>query len=387
MKSKLYYVLYFLYAVVVAFVLYLNGVFTGEWSSYTNLIINIVFLIIIGILFIISSVSFGRLNRVTYELEEVAFRMQKEYKEANGKNLWGNYKDNNRVFEEEELQAAFDKYRMRMKGAKSKRGAGVSCDLEEYINEDLLDRVGMNFFNSGVSGTLTGLGILGTFLGLSMGLGAFSGDDIFTISDNVGSLLSGMKVAFHTSVYGILFSLVFNIVYRSIMADAYEVLNEFLAVFRQTVQPQVVKEDDSMATMLIYQSGMATSLKQMLEMMKGSAADQTAGVERIVDKFTDQMQAALDTDFKKLGNVLKKAGESQASSAANAAEMVEAVTVLVEVNRNVQEALVKVMERQEVFAGQIAEQKKMLADACSDMSDEISSQIYTFGQMRNLYEK
>lgn len=387
MKSKLYYVLYFLYAVVVAFVLYLNGVFTGEWSSYTNLIINIVFLIIIGILFIISSVSFGRLNRVTYELEEVAFRMQKEYKEANGKNLWGNYKDNNRVFEEEELQAAFDKYRMRMKGAKSKRGAGVSCDLEEFINEDLLDRVGMNFFNSGVSGTLTGLGILGTFLGLSMGLGAFSGDDIFTISDNVGSLLSGMKVAFHTSVYGIFFSLVFNIVYRSIMADAYEVLNEFLAVFRQTVQPQVVKEDDSMATMLIYQSGMATSLKQMLEMMKGSAADQTAGVERIVDKFTDQMQVALDTDFKKLGNVLKKAGESQASSAANAAEMVEAVTALVEVNRNVQEALVKVMERQEVFAGQIAEQKKMLADACSDMSDEISSQIYTFGQMRNLYEK
>lgn len=387
MKSKLYYVLYFLYAVVVAFVLYLNGVFTGEWSSYTNLIINIVFLIIIGILFIISSVSFGRLNRVTYELEEVAFRMQKEYKEANGKNLWGNYKDNNRVFEEEELQAAFDKYRMRMKGAKSKRGAGVSCDLEEYINEDLLDRVGMNFFNSGVSGTLTGLGILGTFLGLSMGLGAFSGDDIFTISDNVGSLLSGMKVAFHTSVYGIFFSLVFNIVYRSIMADAYEVLNEFLTVFRQTVQPQVVKEDDSMATMLIYQSGMATSLKQMLEMMKGSAADQTAGVERIVDKFTDQMQAALDTDFKKLGNVLKKAGESQASSAANAAEMVEAVTALVEVNRNVQEALVKVMERQEVFAGQIAEQKKMLADACSDMSDEISSQIYTFEQMRNLYEK
>ena len=387
MKSKLYYVPYFLYAVVVAFVLYLNGVFTGEWSSYTNLIINIVFLIIIGILFIISSVSFGRLNRVTYEVEEVAFRMQKEYKEANGKNLWGNYKDNNRVFEEEELQAAFDKYRMRMKGAKSKRGAGVSCDLEEYINEDLLDRVGMNFFNSGISGTLTGLGILGTFLGLSMGLGAFSGDDIFTISDNVGSLLSGMKVAFHTSVYGIFFSLVFNIVYRSIMADAYEVLNEFLAVFRQTVQPQVVKEDDSMATMLIYQSGMATSLKQMLEMMKGSAADQTAGVERIVDKFTDQMQAALDTDFKKLGNVLKKAGESQASSAANAAEMVEAVTALVEVNRNVQEALVKVMERQEVFAGQIAEQKKMLADACSDMSDEISSQIYTFGQMRNLYEK
>ncbi len=387
MKSKLYYVLYFLYAVVVAFVLYLNGVFTGEWSSYTNLVINIVFLIIIGILFIISSVGFGRLNRVTYELEDVTIRLQKAYKDADGKNLWAEYKDNAKVFEEEDLQDAFDKYRLRVKGGKTKRGAGVSCDLEEYINEDLLDRVGMNFYNSGVSGTLTGLGILGTFLGLSMGMGAFSGDDIFTISDNVGSLLSGMKVAFHTSVYGILFSLVFNVVYRSIMADAYEVLGEFLSVFRQTAQPCAAKENDSTATMLIYQAGMANSLKQMLDLMKGDAAQQTAGVEHIVDKFTEQMQSALDADFKKLGNTLKNAGESQAASAANAADMVEAVTALVEVNRNVQEALAKVMERQELFARQLAEQKKMLADTCSDMSDEISSQIYTFGQMRNLYEK
>ena len=385
MKSKLYYVLYFLYAIVVAFVLYLNGVFTGEWGSYTNLAINIGFLIIIGIIFVISSVSFGRLNRVTYELEDVMLRLLKEYKEADGKNLWKNYKDNAKVFEEKELQDAFNKYRLRLKRAR--RGTDASCDLGEYINEELLDRVGMNYFNSGVSGTLTGLGILGTFLGLSMGLGAFSGDDIFTISDNVGSLLSGMKVAFHTSVYGILFSLVFNIAYRGIMSDAYETLGEFLGVFRQTAQPGGVKEDANAATMLVYQAGIAQTLKQMLELLKGGAMEQTAGVERIVDKFTTQMQAALDTDFQKLGNVLKNAGEEQAVSAVNAAQMVEAVTALVEVNRSVQAALANVMERQETFAGQLAEQKKMLADTCSDMSDEISSQIYTFEQMRNLYEK
>ena len=385
MKSKLYYVLYFLYAIVVAFVLYLNGVFTGEWSSLTNLVINVVFLVIIGIIFIISSVSFGRLNRITYELEDVAIRLQKEYKEAGGKNLWANYKDNGKAFEEKKLQDAFNRYRLRVK--KTRRGADASCDLGEYINEDLLDRAGMNFFNSGVSGTLTGLGILGTFLGLSMGLGAFSGDDIFTISDNVGSLLSGMKVAFHTSVYGILFSLVFNVAYRGIMADAYETLNEFLTVFRQTAQPVGLKDDENAATMLVYQAGMANSLKQMLELLKGNAMEQTAGVERIVNQFTTQMQSALDTDFKKLGSALKNAGESQTANAVNAAEMVEAVTALVEVNRNVQEALVRVMERQEAFAGQLEEQKKMLADTCSDMSDEISSQIYTFEQMRNLYEK
>ncbi len=379
--------LFLLYVVVVAFVLYLNGVFTGEWEASVNLIINVGFLLMIGILFGISAISFGRLGQVTRELEEVGLRLQEEFKEADEQNLWPAYKDDTAFFEQKDLQEAFQKYRLRVKGSKTRRRAGAFCDLEEYINEDFLDRVGMNFYNSGIPGTLTGMGILGTFLGLSMGLGAFSGDDIFTISDNVGALLSGMKVAFHTSVYGIFFSLVFSMIYRSLMSDAYETLEEFLNVFRQTTQPSAMKEDETAATMLVYQAGMANSLKQMLEVMKGNAAEQTAGVGRIVDKFTQQMHAALDTDFRKLGNVLKNAGEAQAVNTANITEMVEAVTALVEANRSVQEALSNVMERQEVFAKQLEDQKEMLADLCSDMSDEISSQIYTFEQMRNLYEE
>lgn len=165
MKSRLYYVLYFLYVIVVAFVLYLNGVFTGEEISVVNLSINIGFLIVIGIVFIISSVSFGRLNRIIYDLEDAAIRLQKEYKESGGKNLWGNYKDNDKVFEEKVLQAAFDKYRLRVRGAKTRRSAASFCDLGEYLNEDLLDRAGMNFFQfrgfrdahgSGHSGDVSG---------------------------------------------------------------------------------------------------------------------------------------------------------------------------------------------------------------------------------------
>lgn len=100
MKRKLYYVLFFLYVIVVVFVLYLNGVFTGEWKSSINLIINIGFLIIIGILFVISSISFGRLSRVTRELEDVSLLLQKEYKKTGEKNLWANYKDKDAFFEE-----------------------------------------------------------------------------------------------------------------------------------------------------------------------------------------------------------------------------------------------------------------------------------------------
>ncbi len=387
MKSKLYYSLFLFYVLVAAFVLYVNGVFTGEEASLVNLMINIGFLIIIGVLFLISTISFGRLNRVTDELETVTKQLKKEYKESEGKNLWSGYQDGREPFENEELRAAFHKYRMRIKSFKTKRGYTNTCDLEEYINEDLLDRVGMNFFNSGISGTLTGLGILGTFLGLSMGLGSFNGNDIYTISDNVGPLLSGMKVAFHTSVYGIFFSLVFNFIYRSIMSDAYNKLESFLVVFRQTAMPAAATEDETLSAMVVYQANMSNTMKQLLELLRGKSDEQTAGVERIVTQFTEGMQTALDVDFKKLGNTLRAAGEVQAGYAENAKSLMEVYAGLVEGNRSIQEALVKVMDRQELLTKELYAQKEKLSAACDEMSNDIGNQLYAFNQMRNLYEK
>ncbi len=387
MKNKLYYGLFVVYIAVFFFILYINGVFTGGDVGLINLAINVGFLIVIGILFVVSSVSFGRLNRCTDELEEVTERMQKEYKENMGKNLWSNYQDRKDFFQDENLRIAFNKYRMRIRGYKTKRGYINTCELEEYINENLLDRVGMNFFNSGISGTLTGLGILGTFLGLSMGLGSFNGNDIYTISDNVGPLLTGMKVAFHTSVYGIFFSLIFNFVYRSIMADAYDKLENFLNAFRQFAMPIAATEDENTAAMLVYQANMANSMKQMLELLKGNALEQTAGVERIVTQFGEQMTGALGVEFRALGATMKNATESQVIYAGNSRDLVAAVTDLLAQNRATQEKLAEMAENQERFAKNLEVQKDKLSATCDELSDEISNQLYTFDQMRSMYEK
>lgn len=387
MKNKLYYSLFIFYALVVAFVLYINGVFTGETASLVNVLINLGFLAVIGVLFIISSVSFGRLNRCTDELAAVTEKMQQEYKAAGGKNIWGIFQDNKDVFANEELRLAFNKYRARMKNYRTKRGYVHTCDLEEYINEDLLDRVGMSFFNSGMSGTLTGLGILGTFLGLSMGLVSFNGDDIYTISDNVGPLLSGMKVAFHTSVYGIFFSLIFNYVYRSIMADAYEKLGNFHNAFRQFAQPPVSTEDENSAAMLIYQANTANYMKQLLELMKGGAMEQTAALERIVQRFVEQMDSALGANFQKLGSQLKNTADLQMIYTNDSKDLMEAATALVESNRSMQEALEQTSKQQEAFARELKAQGEQLDAACREISDEVSNQLYAFDQMRSLYEK
>ncbi len=387
MKNKLYYGLFVVYAFVFVFILYINGIFTGTDTSMVNLLINVGFLAIIGVLFVVSAVSFGRLNRCTDELVAMTGQMQKEYKEANGKNLWTAYQDRKDVFVNEELRVAFNKYRMRMNNYRTKRGYRNTCDLEEFINEDLLDRIGMNYFNSGMSGTLTGLGILGTFLGLSMGLGSFNGNDIFTISDNVGPLLSGMKVAFHTSVYGIFFSLIFNYVYRSIMADAYEKLEHFLNAFRQFAMPVAATEDENSAAMLVYQANMANSMKQMLDLLKREAAEQTEGLEHIVNQFVEQMGDALGVQLGKLGTALKNTGDAQLVYTNNCRDLIDEVTALVEVNKKLQDSLEKVMERQVHFSQELNEQKDKLAVTCDELSDEISNQLYAFDQMRSLYEK
>lgn len=136
------------------------------------------------------------------ELVRVTEEIQKEYKEAGEKNLWASYCERKELFQDVALKDAFGKYLMRMKTLKTRYGYTSVCDVEEYINEDLLDQAGMTHFNSAMGGTLTGLGILGTFLGAFHGTGILQRKRyLHHFPDNVGPLLSGMKVAFHTSVY------------------------------------------------------------------------------------------------------------------------------------------------------------------------------------------
>ncbi len=386
MKNKLFYGLFVAYTAMVVFILYINGVFTGQVASFSNLMINGGFLLIIGVLFLVSAASFIRLNRLTDDLKRAALTLQEEYKKAGNKNLWGALQEQKTFFQEGNLQTAYGRYCARIRGGRRGKQYVANCDIEEFINEQLLERVGSSYFNSAISGTLTGLGILGTFLGLSMGLGSFQGEDIYTISDNVGPLLSGMKVAFHTSVYGILFSLIFNFVYRSIMADAYGKLDLFLTAFRQCAAPSGAGGDENAAAMLVYQANMANYMKQLLELSRGESAAQTEAMERMADRFLERLQAATGTRFQELGEALKNASYVQAASVKNEKSVMDAAAALTESSRHLQETMDRMMRRQEELTGEISEQGKLLAQACEEISSEVSSQLYTFEQMRTTDE-
>ena len=58
-----------------------------------------------------------------------------------------------------------------------------------------------------------------------------------------------------------------------------------------------------------------------------------------------------------------------------------------EASKELQEAVSKEMDRQEAFARELKNQKEEIKTACREMTDEVSNQLYTFEQMRSLYEK
>ncbi len=381
MKNRLYFLLVPIYVAVFAVILYINGVFTGNIADMSNLLINVGFLIIIGVIFAISFVSFARVNEFSASLETAMDEIRKEYTE-NRRNLWEEYQGRKKVFGVLELDDAFRKYQKKMRSFSTKHGMSQVADIEDYINEELLDQVGMTYFNSTVSGTMTGLGILGTFLGLSMGLGSFNGNDIYTISDNVGPLLAGMKVAFHTSVYGIFFSLIFTYVHRCVMSYAYDKLEEFLSLYRECVEPAVSTSDENMKAMLLYQANLANSMKELTNLMKGQADNQIKGVEQIVDRFTEQMEKALCTDFNKLGSTLNRVCQEQVIYSENYKKMEQTTQSLISANLSLQKTVETLLDRQVALEKQMRNQCERLDETCDLINEEISNQLFTLGQMK-----
>jgi hypothetical protein len=77
----------------------------------------------------------------------------------------------------------------------------------------MIDSITKKDFSEQISGALTGLGILGTFIGLSIGLAKFNlGKNMDTneMQTSISSLMNGIRAAFYTSIFGVGFSIVTN---------------------------------------------------------------------------------------------------------------------------------------------------------------------------------
>lgn len=185
----------------------------------------------------------------------------------------------------------------------SRSNPNAACDIRNFINEELIESYVHRGILELIPDILTSLGILGTFVGLVMGLQEFDPSGYEQMAGSVTPLINGIKVAFITSIYGISLSLAFSFNLRSEFSNLSSLVEEFLDTWYLHVAPPY--EVDSFSRLLEYQRDREDMTQELTglfvqEMSKSftkaitpAFEQMNQGIERIVTSFTKNQERAM----------------------------------------------------------------------------------------------
>lgn len=231
---------------------------------------------------------------------------------------------------------------------------GMDCDVEDYLYEDeILECCNYNICVQ-IPGVLTALGILGTFLGLVLGLRSFDFSNADQMTSSVEALVSGLNVAFYTSIYGVTLSILYNLVFRRTVTDLSMNLNRFYDVFHAALKPASQKDMaekfcdyeekqnillEDIQKLMEQRFGerlagqMAETLTPVFERINQSLdhiildfhKEQAASLEKIVDAFVVQMSSSLDSHIHVLGDSVDQLSYTQNMMSAELKQLIEQI--------------------------------------------------------------
>lgn len=143
-------------------------------------------------------------------------------------------------FRQKDLDIMFKEYRNRVE--QQKEEGEIVSDIEDYISEDVLSLRTWQGFILQIPGILTGLGILGTFIGLISGISSIGFSSVDAALESISLLLSGIQTAFYTSISGVILSILFNILNRLSWNSMLREYGLFVDNFHKTVIPTVEEQ-------------------------------------------------------------------------------------------------------------------------------------------------
>ena len=180
--------------------------------------------------------------------------------------------DSAQLFTEPMLRDAFTDYKAELDRLFREHQGYRYCDISDYINDDLLNDIARSSMNDLIGGMMTGLGILGTFIGLTIGLQNFKSNTAEEMMETIEPLIDGIKVAFLTSIYGMLASLGFNFYYRFLSREATDSLDNFIQLFYDKVKPR--SDNEGFTRLIDLQNQQNDSMKQFAEDIALSLSEQ-----------------------------------------------------------------------------------------------------------------
>lgn len=315
------------YIVMVLLCVYLN--FTpGHRESLATIIVNVVMFIIVAIIFLSSDFgSFMPMNSMIRDLIEATAKIKRDALNTHSY-LWEPYQNSNvKLFKNELLAELFQDFIFELNREEDPKNVYYRPSIDDYINEDLVDKTMHRNELNQVPGILTGLGILGTFIGLSLGLQSFNTGTTAEMTASIEPLMNGIKVAFHTSIYGMIFSLTYNVIYKKKLYEAEEAVFNFISAFKKYVLPDTANDGRNQLIALQEQNleiikemsfrtsrELAEIMEPHLEKLGRTIVDfenvatrsQEEALDRVVNSFIGQMNQSLGNTFSQINNAVNE---------------------------------------------------------------------------------
>ena len=147
---------------------------------------------------------------------------------------------------------------------------------------------------SGLAGTFTGIGILGTFIGLTIGLAGVDTSSTGALSSSISGLLGGMSTAFVTSIFGIVSAIVFGVWHSQNMKRFGDAVSRFTDALDQVFIRKSVEE--ILLEELAESRAQRAAMEQLSTDMAISICDHLPDVlDQLAEKMDSAMKGNLDT--------------------------------------------------------------------------------------------
>ncbi len=213
---------------------------TAALAFYVPDILSLLFVLLMALI-IAMAILGGIVPVLRYEagLERASDNIERAV-EVQSSSAWAAIQANDDFFAQHMLDGAFDEYRAKV--TTQQKNGQILCDITDYINEETVALHSWQTLVSQVPGMLTSLGILGTFIGLLIGIKGIGFSTVTDALTSVQTLLSGIQIAFYTSIAGVILSLIFNILYRVAWNNLLRSLGLFIDSFHKNVIPTVEEQ-------------------------------------------------------------------------------------------------------------------------------------------------
>ncbi len=262
-----------------------------------------------------------------------------------------------------------------------------------------------------VPGFLTAIGVVGTFIGLQLGLSELNiGNDVRVdeMKDGLAHVISGAKLAFMTSVWGVFLSVLFNFVEKAIenkvrdgISSLQVRIDELFPRFSAEMQLKRIADDggESRETLQGLAEKIGEKMQESLERVTGDIQSglekslnniMAPALDKLVSGASDQSQVALES---LINSFMEKFGQQGAEQRASMNQASQGVSDAVEsmnqalsgfisnLNQNQQAA----SEREEGLVRHIAAQVDALVARTTEFQkrtgEAAEEQMQNFGEM------